>query len=312
MINPKISVIIPIYKAELYLCRCVDSILSQSFTDFELLLIDDGSPDKCAQICDDYMSLDSRVVVYHKENGGVSSARNLGLENSKGEFVIFVDPDDWVDSEMLYELYQNAQTSYADMIICDYYMQNGDLLQYKSQMPSSLDNQQLLCDLFTYLHGFCWNKLVKRECFIKHNIRFPQSISYCEDLYVIAALIKKGIKVSYVDRAFYHYIKNENSNSLSKPINGSFEMDAKMFNLFCDLLKGYRAENVFKHIFSSRIILRNFWRGEDSNCNFHKHCYPYLKYIYPWDDIKASLIIYPSSLGLYSVVKFLYNIKHNV
>ena len=98
--NPKISVIVPVYNVEKYLHRCVDSILAQTFNDFELLLIDDGSKDKSGAICDEYAAKDSRVRVFHKENGGVSSARNLGLENAKGDWIIFIDSDDWIADDM--------------------------------------------------------------------------------------------------------------------------------------------------------------------------------------------------------------------
>ena len=96
-----VSVIVPVYKAEKWLHRCVDSILTQTMEDFELLLIDDGSPDRSGEICDEYAAKDSRVRVFHKENGGVSSARNLGLDNAKGEYICFLDSDDWIDSETL-------------------------------------------------------------------------------------------------------------------------------------------------------------------------------------------------------------------
>ena len=102
---PKISVIVPVYKAEKYICRCVDSILAQTFTDFELLLIDDGSPDNSGAICDEYAASDSRVKVFHKENGGVSSARNVGLDNACGEWITFVDADDWIAETFIAGLY---------------------------------------------------------------------------------------------------------------------------------------------------------------------------------------------------------------
>lgn len=102
---PKISIIVPVYKAETYLHRCVDSILAQTFTDWELILVDDGSPDQSGKICDEYAKKDQRVKVIHKENGGVSSARQRGLDESVGEYTIHADPDDWVEPEMLDELY---------------------------------------------------------------------------------------------------------------------------------------------------------------------------------------------------------------
>ena len=113
--QPKISVIVPVYKAEKYLHRCVDSILSQTFTDFELILVNDGSPDNCGAICDEYAQKDNRVRVFHKENGGVSSARNLGLDNAKGEWITFVDSDDWLKPGCLEQLTNKLD---ADMIKC--------------------------------------------------------------------------------------------------------------------------------------------------------------------------------------------------
>ena len=112
---PKISVIVPVYNVEKYLHRCVDSILAQTFTDFELLLINDGSKDSSGVICDEYAAKDSRVLVFHKENGGVSSARNMGLDNAKGEWISFVDSDDWVEKEYLETLYQDGE---FDFVTC--------------------------------------------------------------------------------------------------------------------------------------------------------------------------------------------------
>ena len=117
---PKISVIVPVYKAEDYLHRCVDSILVQTFTDFELILVDDGSPDGSGVLCDKYAQIDKRVKVIHKENGGVASARQCGIDNACSEYTIHADPDDWVEPNMLEELYNKAKESKADMVICDF------------------------------------------------------------------------------------------------------------------------------------------------------------------------------------------------
>ena len=106
---PKISIIVPVYKAETYLSRCLDSIINQTFKNFEVLLIDDGSPDCSGEICDKYAAMDTRIRVLHKENGGVSSARQMGLDNAKGEYTIHADPDDWVEPNMLEELYKKAK-----------------------------------------------------------------------------------------------------------------------------------------------------------------------------------------------------------
>lgn len=129
--QPAVSVIVPVYKAENYLCHCVDSLLAQTFPDFEILLIDDGSPDHSGDICDEYARKDSRVRVFHKENEGVSSTRQCGIDNAKGEYTIHADPDDWVEPDMLEELYKKAKEEDADVVICDFMrilVINGNIL----------------------------------------------------------------------------------------------------------------------------------------------------------------------------------------
>ena len=127
-LSPKISVIVPVYNVEDYLPRCIDSILAQDYEDFELLLIDDGSTDKGGHICDGYAKHDVRVRVFHKENGGVSSARNLGLDNAVGEFVAFVDSDDYVESAYLSDLVSDMTREFGT-----------DLVIQKTYMADSLD-----------------------------------------------------------------------------------------------------------------------------------------------------------------------------
>ena len=114
---PQISVIVPVYNAEKYLHRCIDSILAQTFSDFELLLIDDGSKDNSGRICDEYAAKDSRIRVFHKKNGGVSSARNMGLDNAKGDWITFVDSDDWVKQDYLYSMISQPD---ADLIMSSF------------------------------------------------------------------------------------------------------------------------------------------------------------------------------------------------
>ena len=114
-----ISIIVPVYNTEKYLDQCIQSILSQTYTDFELLLIDDGSTDSSGVICDRYAEQDSRVRVFHKPNGGVSSARNIGLDNTKGEWITFLDSDDWIAPSMLDEVYKTAMVNDADMVFVD-------------------------------------------------------------------------------------------------------------------------------------------------------------------------------------------------
>lgn len=213
-LSPKISVIVPVYKAEAYLHRCVDSLLAQTFQDFEILLIDDGSPDRSGEICDEYAKKDKRIRVFHKENGGVSSARQCGIDNAKGEYTIHADPDDWVESTMLEELYKKAKEDDADMVICDFYNEEKDNTTYVAQTPSSLHHETVLCELFQQVHGSCWNKFIRRICYERFNIKFPLELSYCEDLYVNVCLLSNEINISYLPKAFYHYDQYTNLDSL--------------------------------------------------------------------------------------------------
>ena len=215
-LSPKVSVIVPVYKAEKYLRKCVDSILAQTFRDFEVLLVDDGSPDRSGAICDEYARKDPRVRVIHKENGGVSSARQRGLDDARGEYTIHADPDDWVEPNMLEELYAKAKAEDADMVICDYYLNSSRGQRYVKQQPSSLDHETVLRDLFQRLTGSLCNKLIKRACYKGNEIKFPKT-DLGEDLYVISAiLLKEKVSVCYIPLAYYHYEQELNENTISR------------------------------------------------------------------------------------------------
>lgn len=247
--SPKISVIVPIYKAEKYLNRCIDSLLAQTFYDFELLLIDDGSPDNSGAICDAYAEQDSRVRVFHKENGGVSSARQYGLDNALGEYIIHADPDDWVEKGMLKALYDEAIETKADMIICDYY-ENND---YISQSISNLDYRVLFRDyLLGKYHGACWNKLVRSQIFRQYSIRFPEDIIRWEDLWVTCQVLNNPVKVSYLARAFYHYDTEINDNSIVRIVSkGGVESQISFCNYFLNRLDCSKYSHELYSIISS-------------------------------------------------------------
>lgn len=206
--NPKISVIVPVYNVEKYLPRCIDSILAQTFTDFELLLIDDGSKDKSGEICDGYAKKDTRIRVFHKENGGVSSARNFGLINSKGEYVAFVDSDDYVEFNYLEFLYQYAKEQVVDIVFCDFFKEKSQNKSIYVKQTCNNDYvvmiKQLLCN---ELGGYLWNKLVKRELFITNNIYFPNKIGIWEDLLVSINLYCHSKNIAHLPYALYHYVQ---------------------------------------------------------------------------------------------------------
>ena len=251
--TPQISVIVPVYKAEAYLHRCVDSILAQTFQDFEVLLVDDGSPDRSGEICDEYARKDRRVRVFHKENGGGSSARQCGLDNAQGEYTIHADPDDWVEPDMLEELYRKAKEEDADMVICDFYEERKNKTVYIRQRPSSLDHETVLCELFQQLHGSCWNKLVRRACYKESEVRFPEELSYCEDLFVNTCLLSEDIKIAYLNKAFYHYDQYINTNSLvHRPLNVAFLQERILYSLLEKKLSKAISRKIYYQLLSSQ------------------------------------------------------------
>ena len=183
---PLISVIVPIYNAENYLHRCLDSILAQTLTDFELILVNDGSTDCSGKICDEYALKDNRIKVIHKSNGGVASARQMGVDNALGNYTIHADPDDWVEPTMLEELYKKAIEKDADMVICDFYVQTCNTCITRTQRISEESSDATLLALLSHkLHGSLWNKQIRLECYKKFNIRFLEGLNFCEDYLVL-------------------------------------------------------------------------------------------------------------------------------
>ena len=214
---PLISVIVPIYNAENYLHRCLDSILAQTFTDFELILVNDGSTDCSGKICDEYALKDNRIKVIHKSNGGVASARQMGVDNALGNYTIHADPDDWVEPTMLEELYKKAIEKDADMVICDFYVQTCNTCITRTQRISEESSEATLLALLSHkLHGSLWNKLIRLECYKKFNIRFVEGLNFCEDYLVCIKMLKNDIKVAYLNKAFYYYDQFTNDNSITR------------------------------------------------------------------------------------------------
>lgn len=211
--NPKnslISIIVPVYKVEQYLPRCIDSILAQIYTNFELILVDDGSPDNCPQICDDYAQKDKRIKVIHKENGGVSSARNMGIDNAKGDFICFVDSDDWIREDYLQKLYDAIENT--DISICDYYVAYSEE-KYK-ELHSVSKARIINKDFGAYFdssasHRAIWGTLYKKD--VIKDIYFREDLKIAEDFLFQIQSIKKAKNINYVDDCLYYYFMNENS-----------------------------------------------------------------------------------------------------
>ena len=239
-----ISVIVPVYNAEKYLSRCIDSILAQSYKDFELLLIDDGSKDGSATICDNYAIKDSRVRVFHKANGGVSSARNLGLDNATGEWITFIDSDDYVESEYLKNFTQDS-----DLSLQGYY--NGDnMVRYEEAFVYSEPGAEYLNK--NYVYGpYC--KLFRSKIIKLNNIRFDEDLSFGEDILFCLKYMLHAYDMHVSTYVGYHYVIYDNSLSTAKK---SYK---DIYDMYCKHIPVF--ELILKNNYNRRKLLRKYING---------------------------------------------------
>lgn len=207
----KVSIIIPIYKAEKYLPECVDSVLGQTYKDIEVILIDDASPDKCGEICEEYAKKDERVKVIHKENEGVSKARNAGLEIATGDYVQFVDSDDYLDVTMTEKLVKAMENDKSDMVLSGFYEKNMNFerVSKAEEEPGVYSKEQILKNImnnpYSFHYGVLWNKLFKRE--LLDSVRFSSDMDFGEDFIFNLYYLKYVKNVSVIDEPLYYYIR---------------------------------------------------------------------------------------------------------
>lgn len=207
-----ISVIVPIYKVEKYLKRCVNSLLNQSYSDFELILVDDGSPDNCGNICEEYAAKDKRIRVIHKENGGLSDARNAGLRIARGEYIAFVDSDDWVATNYLETLLKVIELTDSDICECEVLKTTGEIEKYKKKdekytsYSSEKALELLICDKI--LHQYVWNKLYKRSCL--KDIPFAVG-KINEDEFWTYQVFGNARQITKISNVLYYYFQRGSS-----------------------------------------------------------------------------------------------------
>lgn len=251
---PFISVIVPIYNVEQYLHRCIDSILSQTFADFELILINDGSPDKCGEICERYAQQDERVKVWHIENAGVNNARNKGLEIAQGTYVSFIDSDDWVE--------QNFLQDFVDEIVDEQTLLVQD--KYREHNESSIKNyfgfenesfhlptefgKMILKNKFYMPGGYPWNKLYSLNIIKKHQLLFDATIKVGGDEKWNMDYIQNIQNIKYIAKANYRYIDNVSNSISNKPRTQTDELKRFLFrtNFFNFVLKNYQLNTIEK------------------------------------------------------------------
>lgn len=203
---PTISAIVPVYKVEEYLDRCVESILAQTFTDYELILVDDGSPDGCPAMCDEWAKKDSRIKVIHKENGGLSDARNVGFEASGGEWISFIDSDDYVHPEMLQALYNAVQKFDVKVSVCGYKRTEGEPLEKAQDLTATLWSAEDLYMQRNVNATVAWGKLYHRSVVLPYPVG-----KLHEDEFVTYRILFACEQIAVLDAELYGYYHNPNS-----------------------------------------------------------------------------------------------------
>lgn len=228
--TPLVSIIVPVFKVENYLNRCVDSLLNQSYNNLEIILVDDGSPDRCPEICDEYAALDNRVKVIHKPNGGVSSARNAGLDMASGEYITFLDSDDWIDEKMIHLMVDSLIGYECDSVCVSINIvdkENNITNRFRSQenvILSGSDTAKLMLrDSFPY--NFCWGKIFRKDLF--DGIRFPVGRIY-EDNATTYKAISRASKVYILSDCLYYYFREREGNTTSE-----LKSDRAAFSYYC-------------------------------------------------------------------------------
>ena len=219
--NPKISIIVPVYNVEQYLPRCINSILNQSFADFELLLIDDGSKDKSGAICDEYADNDDRIRVFHKENGGVSSARNIGLENARGEWLSFIDGDDEI-TEGYFNIRQEHEG--VDVIIKPYSVVNADdrVTSHNYELSILTGKDKIFRYYVQKRNNALWDKIIKRKTV--GTKRFNTNVSIGEDFLFFLSVLPNVNSIAFDDTGSYRYFLRQGSAMQSVDIKRRIEI----------------------------------------------------------------------------------------
>ena len=253
--RPMVSIIVPIYNAEQYLRRCVDSILNQEYTDYELLLVNDGSTDASGDICEEYGDRDPRVIVIQKENTGVSDSRNRALDRARGKYLQFLDSDDWITPDATRLFVRAAEEYGCDMVISDFYRVVGERLSPKGDIEEEgvLTREEFAAHMMEnpadFYYGVLWNKLYRRDIVEEHKLRMDTDISWCEDFMFNLEYIRYA-KVFYALHApIYYYVKRKGSLA-SQGINISKTVKMKL-NVF----EYYN--NFYKHVLEEEDYEKN-------------------------------------------------------
>lgn len=308
---PIISIVVPVYNVEKYVGHCIQSILNQTYNKFELILVDDGSTDDSGKLCDEWAEKDNRIVVIHKENGGLSDARNAGIEIAKGEYLAFVDSDDYISPSMYQRLFSSVNNYDADIAMClAYNIYDDDSTYYDIEFGNLtiFQKNEILKSLFNHkLNNFAWNKLYKRELF--NDIRYPKGKIY-EDLFTTYRLLDKCNKVVLDSSQLYYYrIRKDSIMGKARKVINPDKFQA--FDEITDFLQGrdevlsaakkYMADDLVADVF--KVIAAGTIK---ENAAFFGGIKQFLQNDIPFN--KEKIVLYLSVCALW-VLTFRYRIK---
>lgn len=253
--EPTVSIIVPVYNAEKYIRRCVDSILSQEYRDFELFLADDGSTDASGHICDEYAAQDARVHVIHKENTGVSDSRNICIGRARGTYLQFLDSDDWITPDATRLLVRAATENSCDMVISDFYRVVGERVSPKGDIEEEgvLTREEFAAHMMEnpadFYYGVIWNKLYRRELVEKYHLRMDTDISWCEDFMFNLEYIRYAEVFYALHTPIYYYVKTKGSLvSQNAGITKTIRMKLMVFEYY---------NNFYKHVLDEEDYEKN-------------------------------------------------------
>ena len=233
---PKVSVIVPIYNVEKYLEKCINSLLSQTLEDIQIILVNDGSKDNSGNIAKECEKNNKNRIIYvEKENGGLSDARNYGLKYATGDFIAFLDSDDYIEKNAYEEMYNKAIEENADYVECDFIWEFPNKIRVDKQYPYKNKKEML-----SFVRVVAWNKLIKRQLITDNNLEFPKGLRY-EDVEFTYKLIPFINKFTYVDKPFIHYVQREGSIA-----NVQNERTAEIFTVLDNVIEFYKKNNIYE------------------------------------------------------------------
>lgn len=234
---PKVSVIVPVYNVEKYLERCLKTLVNQTLKDIEIIIVNDGSTDNSPKIAKEYQKKNENKIVYlEKENGGLSDARNYGMPYATGDYIAFLDSDDYVEINLYEKLYNKAIQTNADMVECDFYWEYSD----KKRKDDTNANYKNESDMYANARVVAWNKLYKREIIINSGIEFPKGLRY-EDLEFFYKILPKLNKIEYIREPLIHYIQRDNSITYVQN-----EKTRDIFKILDNVLNYYKENGLYE------------------------------------------------------------------